>query len=190
MMVGINKGSELVLNRIPENTIGVELGVWKGASSEKFIKKCKFLHLVDSWAVEPYKNNDENGKFEDYLKKYSKIVGSENVEDFQKFYDNIYESVKNKFENKPIKIHRKSTTEFFKTFNEMVDWVYIDAAHDHNGCYADLCNSLKIVKKGGNIFGDDYPNKPGVKSAVDKFVKEQNFILETLANSQYQIKIV
>lgn len=189
MMLGKNTQSQYILDRIPENSIGVELGVWKGDSSEKFLTKCSFLHLVDSWSVIPYKNSIENGTFDDYLRKYKSIVGSNNIEDFDKFYDNLYLEVTNRFKNKNVKIHRLSTKEFFSNFKEKVDWVYVDAAHDHDGCYFDLENSLKIVKNGGFIFGDDYLNKPGVKSAVDLFVKTYNLSFNNFYKSQYEIKV-
>lgn len=189
MMLGKNSQSFSILERIPEDSIGVELGVWKGESSEKFLTKAKYLHLVDSWSVIPYKNNEENGTFEDYLQKYKILVGSSDIDEFQKFYDNIYISVVNKFKGKNVKIHRMDTKAFFTIFTEMVDWVYVDAAHDHAGCYFDLINSFKIVKTGGSIFGDDYLNKPGVRSAVDFFVKEHNLKFYNFYKSQYQIVI-
>ena len=33
-----------------ENSVGAELGVWQGESSEKFLKRAKHVHLVDSWS--------------------------------------------------------------------------------------------------------------------------------------------
>lgn len=190
MMFGNNKESAYVLTRISENSVGVELGVWKGDSSEKFSTKTRQLHLVDAWAPEPYKASVEHGSFENYIERYSKLVGSTNTEDFEKFYDSIYEGVKSRFKNNPnIIIHRMSTRDFFNFFEHKVDWVYVDAAHDHDGCYFDLSNSLKIVRPGGKILGDDYQNKPGVKSAVDQFVKDYDKVLDNFYGSQYEIMV-
>lgn len=189
MMFGVNIESVRVVDRIPQFSVGVELGVWKGDSSEKFAKKTSYLHLVDAWAPESYQVSKEHGTYEDYLKRYAKLVGSRNPEDFQKYYDNIYESVKKKFALAPVTIHRMSTKQFFEKFNETVDWVYVDAAHDHDGCYFDLVNSMKIIKKGGSIFGDDYKNKAGVRSAVDQFVKDYNLVLDNFHGSQFEIKV-
>ena len=189
MMYGKNLDSEETWKRIPENSTGVEIGVWKGRSSEKFLKKAKFVHLVDSWSVIPYTNNDEHGSYENYLSRYETLVGSKNPTDFQKFYDNIYLSVQTKFKNKPVKIHRLTSKEFFDSFNEQVDWVYVDADHSYEGCLFDLNNSLKIIRSGGYIFGDDYTNKPGVKKAVDQFILETGLILNNFYGSQYEIKV-
>jgi hypothetical protein len=189
MMHGKNVQSQFILDRIDQGTVGVELGVWKGDSSEKFLTKTSHLHLVDAWDVTPYVYSKEHGTFEDYILRYEEIVGSKKIADFKKFYENIYQQVSKRFKDKPVTIHRMNTQDFFKVFNKVADWVYIDAAHDHNGCYHDLINSLAIIKKGGRIFGDDYQSKPGVKSAVDQFVKETGLKFDNFYKSQYEIVI-
>ncbi len=184
-----NEGSKITVTRIPENTIGIELGVWKGYSSEIFLQKAKYLHLVDSWSIEPFTGSSEFGTYDDYLKRYAKMVGSDKPEDFQKYYDDIYESVVERFKEKPIKIHRCKTNIFFEYFTEEVDWVYVDAGHDYKNCITDLRSSLKIIKKGGLIIGDDYHTKPGVTKAVNEFVKESGLIFDNFYGSQYEIKV-
>ena len=54
MMLGKNVGSEETWKRIPFNSVGVEIGVWKGDSSEKFLRKASHLHLVDQWSPIAY----------------------------------------------------------------------------------------------------------------------------------------
>jgi len=189
---GRNKGGKSTAKKIPKkNSIGVEIGVWKGFTSEHFVKKTKHLHLVDSWSVVAYKDSDEHGIYENYIARYADMVGSTNLEDFQKYYDNIYESVCKKFEGKNVTIHRMPSSEFFKIFKQTVDWVYIDGDHSYAGCLQDLENSKNIIVKGGSIFGDDYnkPEKPGVKKAVDEFVKKYNLPLNIYAGDQYQINL-
>ena len=108
-------------------------------------------------------------------------------EDFQKYYDNVYKSVRTKFANKPVTIHRCSTAEFFKYFNEQVDWVYVDASHSYEGCLFDLRSCLNIVKPGGSIFGDDYGNKPGVVKAVDQFIEETGLPFNNFFKNQFVV---
>ena len=43
MMFGTNKTSFATAERIPKNTIGVELGVWKGDTSMLFLQNAKLL---------------------------------------------------------------------------------------------------------------------------------------------------
>ena len=174
-MKGVNKTVNETVKLIPKNSIGAELGVWKGETSSKFLSKCKFLYLVDSWSVVAYEDSDEHGDYEGYLERYSKIVGSNNPKAFQKFYDNIYSEVNEKFANSSVKIYRMTTREWFKIFDEKLDWIYVDANHGYLDALFDLQESYKKIKSGGRLFADDYSdNKPGVKKAVEDFSKIMN----------------
>lgn len=191
MMFGQNNGTDETWKLIPPNSIGVELGVWEGLSSEKFLRRAQHLHLVDPWSITPYKDSDEFGDYAGYLSRYSKLVKSTNPSDFQKYYDNIAETVQVKFKNSPVTIHRCSTDEFFDSFTELVDWIYVDALHSYDGCLSDLRKSLRIVKPGGFIFGDDYGNrnKPGVTQAVDTFRKETSLPFTNFHATQYMFEV-
>ena len=187
MMVGTNVAAQYVATRMPENSVGVELGVWKGDSSNWFSKRTRKLHLVDSWSVEPYQQIDG---WDAYLSRYAQITGGNDVESFQKYYDTIHKSVVSRFTNNlNVVIHRMDTDKFFKTFDEKVDWFYVDAAHDKTGCYTDLVNSYNHLKKngGGFLFGDDYGNKRGVVEAVDKFKAEYNLTMNVFHKNQYEM---
>lgn len=186
MMVGKNNYSKETVKRIPSNSKGCEIGVWKGESSEKFLTKASHLTLVDAWSIEPYKQETETSQKE-YIKKYKKIVKSSNVKDFELFFEEVYKSVKKKFKNKPVKILRMESREFFKINTDLFDWVYIDGDHSFEGCLFDLRNSLKILKSGGSIFGDDYGNKVGVVKAVNTFIEETGLVLNNFYKNQYQI---
>lgn len=188
-MIGLNAGTDKTWKRIPKGSVGVELGVWKGESSVKFLKRASYLHLVDAWAVSAYDGSDEFDYRGGYFKRYSRIVGSTNPKDFQKYYERIYESVKEKMRNKPVTIHRCTTDQFFANFHEKVDWVYVDALHNFEGCLSDLRNSLKIIRPGGSIFGDDYGNKKGVIKAVDMFISETGLSFDNFYKNQFEIKI-
>lgn len=190
MMFGTNIHTNETCKRIPENSVGVEIGVWKGDSSEKFLRKAKHLHLVDPWAVVAYEDSDEFGDYQGYLNRYSKLVGSNKSQDFQKFYDGIARSVKKKFANSPVTIHRMTSDDFFASFTEKVDWVYVDALHSFDGCLRDLHNSRKIIRSGGIIFGDDYSGgKPGVRKAVDHFIAETGLPFDNFYQNQFMIQL-
>lgn len=189
MMLGKNVGSEETWKRIPFNSVGVEIGVWKGDSSEKFLRKVSHLHLVDQWSPISYENSTEHGSYENYLNRYSKLVGSKDPRDFQKFYDKIYQDVIKRFENKPVTIHRMNSHEFFESFDQKVDWVYVDADHSYEGCLYDLEHSLQILKPNGIIFGDDYTNKPGVHRAVNEFIEKTGLTLNNFFGTQYEIQL-
>ena len=176
MMFGKNPGTDKTWIRIPKDSIGAELGVWRGDSSVKFLNNAKHIHLVDSWSTIPYENSDEFGNYQAYLDRYSILVKSNNPEDFQKYYDKIYNSVVERFKNSPVTIYRMSTKEWFESFKEKLDWIYVDASHSFEGCYYDLINAVKFIKPGGTLFGDDYGDKkPNVKKAVDKFIADTGY---------------
>lgn len=186
-MHGKNIESKHVLKRIPENSIGCEIGVWKGLSSEIFLPKCSHLHLVDSWHYEPYMESLEFGDQKKFIKRYKPLVKSDNINDFQNYYDRVHQSVVEKFKNSPVTIHRGTSDSFFEKTNIKVDWIYLDASHEYKQVKKDLKNCLKILKPNGKLFGDDYQNKPDVKKAVDEFVKENNFTLDNFYGSQFEI---
>lgn len=188
-MLGKNKETEETWKRIPKNSVGVELGVWRGDTSEKFLRRAKHLHLVDTWSVVPYEQSDEFGNYEGYLRRYSKLVGSQDPKDFQKYYDKIAKSVAARFCGKSVTIHRCTTTEFFNEFKDKVDWVYVDALHSFEGCLSDLRNSINILKPEGIIFGDDYGNKEGVVQAVNAFLAETGLKLNNFHATQFEIRL-
>ncbi len=182
MMYGENNGTDETWKRIPEGSVGIEIGVWKGNSSVKFLRRAQKLHLVDPWSPIAYEDSEEFGDYATYLNRYKKIVGSDKPKDFQLFYDNTYKATLDRINRelkkyfveqnvtKEVVIHRQTSEEFFKTFNEKVDWVYVDGSHAYDLVLADLECSLEIIKHGGSIFGDDYSDKkPEVKRAVDDF---------------------
>ena len=190
MMVGQNPGTSQTWKRIPKFSAGAELGVWKGESSGKLAHNASYVYLVDSWSVEPYTKDHLEKSFDNYIEKYSKIVGSRNPDDFQKYYDRIYQSVVDKYaENSKIIIKRMTTDTFFDSLNEKLDWVYVDADHSYEGCLNDLNRSLEILKPGGIIFGDDYgPAKPGVQKAVNEFIDTTGLTLTNFYEDQYEIR--
>lgn len=189
MMIGKNVNVPETVKRIKPNSVGVELGVWKGDSSQLFKSKSSKLYLVDSWSVQPYEHLES---YESYLDRYASTAGIRDPKSFKKYYDDVYKSVVNRFRNdNNVIICRMDTDEFFSQFTEKVDWFYVDAAHDEDGVYKDLVNSYDHLKKfaGGTIYGDDYGNKQGVVKGVDKFLKKYNLEINNFYRNQYEIKV-
>ena len=62
--------------------------------------------------------------------------------------------------------------------------------HSYEGCLHDLKRSLEIIKPGGTLFGDDYGDKkPGVKKAVDEFIKSTGLELNNFHADQFEVKV-
>ena len=190
MMVGYNSNSTNIVECIPKNAVGAEIGVWKGDSSELFLKSAspKQLHLVDPWSFSAFSANLARDELDAHLKKYSVLTGSTEPAAFDRFYDLIYKFVVGRFRAYPnVVIHRMTSTEWFANFEEKLDWIYIDGDHTYTGCLNDLNNCLTVMKPNGIIFGDDYGNKVDVKKAVDDFVSAHNFSLRILGQNQFMI---
>jgi len=189
-----NLGSYRVLPFIKKNTVGAEIGVWKGDTSVKFQSiGLKELHLVD-----PYKLSDEEKEKQRVKTRYATMVGGFHDQAFNTYYDNVYNSVKDKFKDNPeVILHRTSSAEFWDSLDDgYLDWVYVDGDHNYEGCYFDLIQATKKVKSGGFIFGDDYRNlegkygKGGVNKAVDQFVAEHpQFNFKNLDGGQIKIEV-
>lgn len=202
MMVGQpNKQSIEVAKKIPKNSRIAELGVWKGYTSRHLLDTDPtMLYLVDAWSVEPYQyENNEHRTFEEYIARYSKMVGSSDPEKFQEFYDTVYFDVLEHFYSfNNVQVHRRTTNDFFRWFElfeeERLDFVYLDASHEYKQVLFDLEESFNVLlkPKTGILFGDDYNNKPGVKKAVDEFRKKYKNEIKSFNNfykNQYLIKL-
>ena len=194
----VNKDSIHILKDILPNTKGAEIGVWAGNTSMQFLRLgISELHMIDPWSVEPYKKSKEYKNYDEYLAKYSKILNIEKQDvDFQEYYDAIYSEVYSKCGMDPrVTIHRMTSDEWFDSKPEKLDWIYVDGDHGYEGCLADLENSLKVVKPGGLIMGDDYYwpkaswGKEGVTNAVDRFLKRYMLFKERRGETQFVIRV-
>ena len=194
----VNKDSKHILKDILPNTKGAEIGVWAGNTSMQFLRLgISELHMIDPWSVEPYKKSKEYKNYDEYLEKYSKILDIEKQDvDFQEYYDAIYSEVRAKCGMDPrVTIHRMTSDEWFATKPEKLDWIYVDGDHSYEGCLRDLENSLKVVKPGGIIMGDDYYwkharyGKEGVTNAVDRFCKRYMLFKEPRGETQFILRV-
>ena len=78
--------------------------------------------------AEVFKGSNEFGGYQAYLERYSKLTGANKFKKAsQRYYDKINEGVKKKFTGKPVTIHRMSTEQWFNTFDQKLDWIYVDA---------------------------------------------------------------
>tara|TARA_Y100000310_G_scaffold345352_1_gene464066 strand:- start:23860 stop:24471 length:612 start_codon:yes stop_codon:yes gene_type:complete len=197
---GGNTDSDNILQLLKKGSRGTEIGVWKGFTTKKFLlKNPSKLYIVDPWSVKGYSLADEKDETKTIdktlIKKYKRIVGSENINDFQKHYDKVYQNVCREFKKYScIEICRMSSDEWFSNFDEeKLDWIYIDGDHSFSATYKDLVNSLTVLKSNGIIIGDDYlwdrdKDKGGVKKAVTKFCLEMNLNVEKYGTRQYMIR--
>ena len=68
-----------------------------------------------------------------------------------------------------------------------IDYVFLDGGHDYETVKNDLNNCIEVINKTGTILCDDYDltYAPGVKKAIDEFVKQNNFKCEISCNYRF-----
>lgn len=198
MMIGSGSGSEKIMHLVKPNTIGAEIGVWKGKTSIEFLKKgLKKLYLIDPYAVDNYEYLGEE-YMNNFYAKYSKITGEFSKAGFMRFYDNLYEHVYGMVKGfEEAEMCRMTSDDWFDSYkaalsnglHEHLDWIYIDGDHSYEATTKDLNNSLDVVRSGGIIMGDDYnASKKGTTEAVNKFIKDNGLNLFTYG-TQFQINL-
>jgi hypothetical protein len=65
-----------------------------------------------------------------------------------------------------------------------IDYVFLDGGHAYETVKNDLTYSHPVLENGGTILCDDYnlSYAPGVKEAIDEFVKIKDLKIEILFN--------
>jgi hypothetical protein len=161
---------DFVLKRFPKDSIGAEIGVWKGGFSQQILNvvKPRRLHLIDPWAYQ------DGREFSRAL--YGGVQGED-----QKRMDGVYRSVVERFgwfiTHEIVDINRGKSSEILESFPDgYFDWVYVDGDHRYEGVLLDLTLAHQKVKAGGIVAGDDYTNvnawwKDGVPKAVDEVIR-------------------
>ena len=160
---------QFLLERLPKNSVGAEIGVHLGDFSEKILEivKPNKLHLIDPW------KHEVSATYENAW--YGGVVKN-GQEEMDARYANIYTKFKREIASKQIEVHRGYSDIVLAQFpDEYFDWVYIDGNHLYEYVKKDIELSFRKTKIGGYITGDDYIEggwwKGGVKKAVDEYAK-------------------
>lgn len=148
-----------------------ELGVYKGDNFMEMIKHNPVLAVaVDSW----HDNGIHPRPYDDYS---------------QSEFDKQYEFFKQRVKEFPfVQIIKDTTVNAAGRFPDgYFDFVYIDADHSEQACYADIQAWFPKVKKGKFLAGHDYRKGFGVVEAVNRFINETGLELIFLAPSNWLI---
>ena len=173
----------MVLDALPADSIGGEIGVHKGDFSAVLLEVVRpaRLHLVDPWKYETEE-------------RYDKAWYGGQAEGGQAEMDERHAGVVTRFEREiragQVVVDRGSSEAVLEQLpDEYFDWVYIDGNHLYEYVRIDLALSLRKTKAGGLITGDDYAEggwwQGGVKKAVDEFAADEAVQLLQLQNGQY-----
>lgn len=174
--------AESILERLPANPVGAEVGVYKADLSKRLLKRPDLtLYMVDSWkAHDPeseYAKNDFHGALPQ--------------EGQDRFYKYTIDATG--FAGDRARILRKDSLEASKEFKDgTLDFVFLDADHSYESVKADIEAWLPKIKKGGLLCGHDYDNKEyaawGVKRAVGELCVEKGFKLDLGKNFTWFVK--
>jgi hypothetical protein len=172
-----------LLETLPKNSVGAEIGVHKGEFSARILEivRPKQLHLIDPW------KHESSDAYKDALYGGQAKKGQDEM-------DRRHADVCAKFQAEigrdQVKIHRGYSTDILDQFaNDFFDWVYIDGNHLYDFVKKDIELSFRKTKVGGWVTGDDYMDggwwDGGVKKAVDEFAKTPAAELVEIRHNQF-----
>ena len=181
-----------VLNKKPKSFL--EIGVFHGVTARNV---CELLNQIHGFnfkyvGLDLFEKSDQN-KFE--------VIPSTNFKNpFKKFYHQYImrqdpysiEAVSNllkKFKDQVHLIKGNSNQVLKKMDMSKIDFVFLDGGHEYNTVVNDLNSCIDVLKFNGSILCDDYNlgSAPGVKKAIDEFVKTNNFKCEIICDDRFAL---
>ena len=185
---------DFLLNEVRKEQpkIFLEIGVFHGVTARNI---CELLHQthkndfkyigLDLFAENEENNNEiiPNNTFNNPLKKiYFKYIKKQNPYSLEAVRDLL-----KKFEKNVHLIQGNSNKVLNKMDMSKIDYVFLDGGHEYNTVKNDLDNCIEVIKKGGTVLCDDYNlgSAPGVKRAIDEFVKKNQLNVEILCENRF-----
>lgn len=152
----------------------VELGTWKGASALKMAAVVRKEGLstrilcVDTWlgALEFWTDHTDPDRY----------LSLELRHGWPTVYYQFLANVCHKHCQEQIIPFAQTTSIaalWLRCYGIVADMVYVDASHEEEDVYRDICDYWDLLRNRGVLFGDDYYNWDGVRLAVDRFAREQ-----------------
>jgi Methyltransferase domain len=145
-----------LLDSLPKQSIGAELGVFEGAFSREILKivQPEVLFLVDRFdgRIASGDHNGENIHWRDGEELYQLL----RIEHADKAHVHV--------------VMADSFGWLSRLRPGLLDWVYIDTTHTYEQTADELRAAARVVKPGGCLCGHDYaPQSDGVIRAVEEF---------------------
>ncbi len=181
---------EEVRKRRPK--IFLEVGVFHGVTARNV---CELLFQIHNnefkyIGLDLFEKNDENkseiipntnfsNPFKEIYFKYIKRQDPYTIE--------AVEDLLSKFKNNVHLLKGNSNTILKKIDMTNIDYVFLDGGHEYETVKNDLNCCNEVIKNNGTILCDDYnlSYAPGVKKAIDEYVKNNNYKCEILRNSRF-----
>ena len=185
---------EFFLNEIKKKSpkFFLEVGVFHGVTARNICELLFQIHKNDFKYIglDLFEKNEENKSeiipstsFSNPLKQiYFRYIKRQDpytieaVKDLlKKFKDNVH------------LIKGNSTKVLEKIDMKKIDYVFLDGGHDYETVKSDLNNCINVIHNNGTILCDDYnlSYAPGVKKAIDEFVKKNDLKCDLIHNSRF-----
>lgn len=170
---------DLVFEKKPK--FFLEIGVFHGVTARNV---CEILYQIHGnefkyVGLDLFEKSDEN--------KFEVIPNTEFKNPFKKIYHQYImrqdpysiEAVSKLLKKFKDQIHliKGNSNQLLKKMDmSKIDFVFLDGGHKYNTVVNDLNSCVDVLKFNGSILCDDYNlgSSPGVKKAIDEFVKTNN----------------
>ena len=170
----------------------LEVGVFHGVTGRNVCELLSRIHNENFKyiGIDLFENNDENKdevipsvNFSNPLKQlYFKYIKRQNPYSLEAVKDLL-----KKFE-KNIELIKGNSNEILRKVDmSKIDYVFLDGGHDYETVKNDLENCKSVINNNGTVLCDDYnlSYAPGVKKAIDEFLKNYNFKCDLLQNNRF-----
>jgi hypothetical protein len=155
-----------MLSRLPPNSVGAEIGTWKGDYARRMItiaQPCR-LHLIDPYIF-----------FEEYPDRWYGGLEAKSQPDM----DKIFEAVKHDLtelagDKTEVIFHRDLSAKAIQELaDDSLDWAYVDGNHSYEYVKRDIEDLIPKLKVGGLLMGDDLQWK-SISRAVNEVLQEKS----------------
>jgi hypothetical protein len=170
----------------------LEVGVFHGVTARNI---CELLYQIYQndfkyIGLDLFGESDENKseiipstQFKNPLKKiYFKYIKKQDPYSLEAVNDLL-----KKFKNNVHLIKGNSNKILKEMEMSKIDYVFLDGGHDYETVKNDLINCAEVISNNGTILCDDYDltYAPGVKKAIDEYVKTNNFNCEIVCDHRF-----
>ncbi len=170
----------------------LEVGVFHGVTARNVCELLYKIHKDDFKYIglDLFEKSDENNseiipntKFSNPLKQlYFKYIKKQDPYSLESV-----KSLLKKFEKNVHLIVGNSNKVLKKIDMSKIDYVFLDGGHDYETVKNDLNSCVEVIGNNGTILCDDYnlSYAPGVRRAIDEFVKINNFKCDVICSSRF-----
>ena len=178
--------------RIKKPKSFLEVGVFHGVTARNVCELLYQIHKDDFKYIglDLFEENNDtkseiipNTDFSNPFKKlYFKYIKKQNPYSIE-----AVEDLLKKFKKNIHLIKGNSNLILKKIDMAKIDYVFLDGGHDYETIKNDLNNCIEVINNKGTILCDDYnlSYAPGVKKAIDEFVKKNDLKCDLIHNSRF-----